>query len=235
LSIEAKRGDGKYAIFEKQVRGQRCVRLMKEKSYSLILTQALTELREKLGLTQEALAREAGVTVRTIARYEAGLGPELHPVIARLARVAVNHQLQPIAVMLLGADLVPLLCGIEGKKEQTWRRKAQPVVVPDMVNCAMRLSALFAVEAREHTTRYRTFRLLCVSDGCCAVWMRSRNLSTACVNSTGMRSSFIKVWRVAPSEKVSKSSSASVNCSVIFSSGGISFSEGISQFLRLIR
>ena len=38
----------------------------------------LLELREKLNLTQEELAKKANISVRTIQRIEAGTKPKLH-------------------------------------------------------------------------------------------------------------------------------------------------------------
>jgi DNA-binding XRE family transcriptional regulator len=55
------------------------------------LADAVRGLRAELGLTQEGLAREAGLTVRTVVRYEAGFGPKPDKALVRLGQLASSH------------------------------------------------------------------------------------------------------------------------------------------------
>jgi transcriptional regulator with XRE-family HTH domain len=83
------------------------------------LGRRLRVVRERLNLTQEALAREVGVTKVSVARYEAGRIPraEVLDRIARLAGVTVSS--------LLRTDNLPR----SGDRERKAPRPATPAVV----------------------------------------------------------------------------------------------------------
>lgn len=59
--------------------------------------EAIKELRAVMGISQETLARQLNVTVRTIARYEKE-GPQVGKLLSKLATLAVEQKRGDLAV-----------------------------------------------------------------------------------------------------------------------------------------
>lgn len=67
---------------------------MNENNYSKILCEKIIDLREKSGLTQEALADKLGITFQAVSKWENGLScPDitLLPVIAGIFQVSIDE------------------------------------------------------------------------------------------------------------------------------------------------